>query len=76
MMKDAILNNLTTITICGCTFLAGVGIGGAITDALNRWIVKGEKSNDEARLDRGGKEISVDGHDEQRDLGRNRSSGR
>ena len=67
MMIDAILNNLTTITICGFTFLVGVGIGGGITDALNKWTRKGEKSN-ETQLDSSRKEIPVDGHDKQRDI--------
>ena len=42
-MKDAILNNLTTIVICVLTFLVGVGVGGAVSDALNKWTRKGEK---------------------------------
>lgn len=46
-MIDAIKQHMTMIVICGCTFLVGVGIGGAISDALNKWIVKGEKSNEE-----------------------------
>ena len=67
-MIDAIKQHMTMIVICVLTFLVGVGIGGAISDALNKWTRKGERSNDEARLDRGGKEILMDGHDEQRDI--------
>ena len=76
LIKDVIKENFDLILICGMYFLAGVGVGGAVSDALNKWTRKGERSNDEARLDRGGKEILMDGHDEQRDLGRDRSSGR
>ena len=36
MMKDAIINNLPLILICGCTFLVGIGIGGAVTDMIYR----------------------------------------
>lgn len=45
-MTDAIKNHLPLILTCGLMFLAGIGIGAAITDALNRWIQKGEKSNE------------------------------
>lgn len=75
LIKDIIKQHYPMMLTCGLTFLVGVGIGGAITDALCRWTQKGERSN-ETRLDGSGKEISMDGHDKQRDSGRDRSSGR
>ena len=42
-MIDAIKQHFEMILICGCMFLSGVGVGGAITDALNKWIQKGER---------------------------------
>ena len=54
MMTDIIKQHYPMILTCGLMFLAGVGIGAAITDALNRWIVKGEKSNETKDLDKRG----------------------
>lgn len=37
MMIDLIKENLNQIIICVFMFLVGVGIGAAITDAINNW---------------------------------------
>ena len=47
-MIDAIKQPMTMIVICVLMFLVGVGIGGAISDALNKWTQKGESSNEKA----------------------------
>ena len=44
MIVDAIKNHLMEMMIFGLMFLAGVGVGSAITDAIVR--EKGEKKND------------------------------
>jgi len=36
-MKEIIKDNLIMIMTCAFMFLSGVGIGAAITDAINRW---------------------------------------
>lgn len=47
LIKDIIKQHYPMILTCGLMFLVGVGIGGAISDALNRWTRKGERSNEE-----------------------------
>ena len=42
-MIDVIKQHFEMILICGFMFLSGVGVGGAITDAINKWTQKGEK---------------------------------
>lgn len=74
LIKDIIKQHYPMILTCGLMFLAGVGIGGAITDALNKWTRKEGKSNDETYMDRRGKENIANRSDEQRDLGTNRDS--
>ena len=51
MMTDIIKQHYPMILTCGLMFLVGVGIGGAITDALNKWTRKGEKSDETKNMD-------------------------
>lgn len=68
LIKDIIKQNYPMILTCGLMFLVGVGIGGAISDALNRWTGKEGRSNDETRMDGRGKKVFEDGPDKQRDI--------
>ena len=36
ILKDIVIQHYPMILICACMFLSGVGIGAAITDAMNR----------------------------------------
>lgn len=40
---------LTLTLICGFTFLTGIGIGAAISDAINGWKPKKENSENEPK---------------------------
>ena len=46
LLSAVIKNNLTEIEVLIVVFLAGVGMGSAVTDAINRWGCENEKHND------------------------------
>jgi len=49
MIVDAIKQHFEMILICGLMFLSGVGVGGAITDAIYR-----SEKEDEKKMDSSG----------------------
>ena len=65
LIKDIIKQHYPMILTCGLMFLVGVGIGGGISDLLNKWM-KGEKSN-ETQMDKRRTGVPEIGSDEQRD---------